>query len=186
MKKALVIFLLFCYKTSHAQVIPPLYVPYIPTESPRFDRNKAMADIIEQNRVRYESFTQEVDKIFARMVLSVDMLPSDKAFLQSEFSEARRAQDAELDENPVIIFKGPNTLSRFGEAFDKWALNAVLIQKYKTKYTRVLAWESFLREKNLLDKPYSNAKGLTGLTNRQALAILYGTDMTAFLDLGWE
>lgn len=184
MKKLIIASIFFCYNSSFAQDFPALSVPYIPVRPA--DLDAARADIINQNRIRYEEFVSSVDDVFVESVQNVNMLPCDKKLLRREFSRIRKSQDSIVDTNPYIIYKERSTIPTFTDEFNAFALNNSTIQQYKTKYTRVLAWESYLRDKELLDKPYSNAKGPTGLTNRQALGILYGTDLNAFINLNWE
>lgn len=169
-----------------AQVIPPLYVPYIPiVKAKPVDAAAALARADAEGAAIYTTFKAEINKLFVSMVIGVDMLTVHKTAFQRDFDRTRSKQDVEMAINPASALY-TSKLSEYGRAFDEFCLNAVQIQLAKTKYSRVLAWENHLRDKDLLDAPYKNAKGATSLSNRQALSILYGTNEDAYLQLAWE
>ena len=173
--------LLVSISLSYAQEAPVLSVPYIPTR--KFDKNATMANIRAICAERYAEFKENIDERFATRVLAVDMLPVHKAAFQRDFNRTRSQQDAEMSDYPELFMK---KLNDYGRAFDEFSLNPIQIQNAKTIYTRILAWESHLRDKGLLNAPYKNADGLTGLTNQQTLNILYGQDGDAYLNLKWQ
>ena len=181
MKKLVLFFFLLCNTSCYSQTLSVPYIHVRPAKSEAEIRDEVYGEGLK----RYHSFTSAIDKLFNEMVNSIDMLPIDKVRFQSRFNELRESQNEEVSESPQI---GLHTeiLTEYGIAFDKYVLNPVAIQRAKTKYTRVLAWESFLRDKELLDKPYTNAKAGMSLSNREALRILYGTDKAAFNSLAWE
>ena len=167
--------------TSNQSSAPAVSVPYIPTR--KFDRNATMANIRAICTERYVEFKENIDERFATRVLAIDMLPIHKAAFQRDFNRTRSQQDAEMADYPELFMK---KLSDYSRAFDEYSLNPIQIQNAKTIYTRILAWESHIRDKGLLNAPYKNADGLTVLTNQQALNILYGQDGDAYLNLKWQ
>jgi hypothetical protein len=167
--------------TSNQPSAPVFSVPYIPTR--KFDKDATMAKIRAIGAERYAEFKESIDERFATRVLAMDMLPIHKMAFQRNFNRTRSQQDAEMSAYPELFMR---KLDDYSRAFDDFSLNPTQIQNAKTIYTRILAWENHIRDKGLLNAPYKGADELTGLTNQQALNILYGQNEDAYLKLKWQ
>lgn len=167
-----------------AQSYPALRVDYIPVQrAAPLDFSDIQARFAIESQANESMLQQEAQGLFAQQVANVDMLPLRKKIFQDGMGEVSK----ELMERAAAsaLMNGSGNVSFYRQKFVT-LFNATLIQSYKEEYRRVKEWEIYLRDKNALDAPYKNGIQPTGLTNREVISILYGTDQMRFDKVNWK